>query len=73
MSLLETSSLIRGADHMRFSENYTCTIPALLLPALDSTESVCRRALASGEIISCCLLPELWGGAPPAAGQWGTG
>ena len=33
MSLLETSSLIRGADYIKFSENYT--IPALLLPALD--------------------------------------
>ena len=45
----------------------------LFLAALHQAIQVRRRPLASGKVRPCCLLHQLWRGAPSAAGQWWTG
>ena len=47
----------------------TCHCPLTL--ALDQAQQARRWALARGEVMACCMLPQLWQTAPSIAGHWG--
>ena len=47
-----------------------CMCTVVLVPGVDQTRQDWGSFLASREGCPCCLLSQLWRGAPPAAGYW---
>ena len=62
--------LIPFTSHSKTEHVFMCTVAHV--PGMDETGKAWGSSLASRENSPCSLLHQLWKGASPAAGHWGT-